>query len=472
MSATPLLIRNATDMITGLPGSAARTDARDLLIEDGVIKAMGRNLPVPPGARVFDATDCVVYPGWVNTHHHLFQSLLKGVPAGINDTLTPWLTSVPYKYRRHFDGEAIRLAATIGMVELLRSGCTTIADHHYIYYPGMPFDASEILFDVADKLGVRFMLLRGAATRTRDIEQGIPQHLKPEGIDEIAADMERLAARYQDKGPRPRHRLAIAPSTPLLSVHKEELKPLAALARKLGIHMHSHLSETVSYIEQSRPMHGMLPVEFVAEHDWVGPDVFYAHMVHLAPQEMRILAETQTGMAHCPQSNGRLGSGVAPAPALHRMGARVSIGVDGAASNEAADMISEVHYAWLAHRAHAGAKTVPRPEGTGEAGADVVTAEDVVHWATAGGAKVLGFDGVGTLEVGAAADIAVYSLDDPRFFGLHDPAIAPVVSGGRPRLKWLLVDGEVRVEDDAIPGLDMAELGAKARAAVRAFSQD
>jgi cytosine/adenosine deaminase-related metal-dependent hydrolase len=242
---------------------------------------------------------------------------------------------------------------------------------------------------------------------------------------------------------------------------------MAALARKLGIHMHSHLSETVAYIEQCRPVHNMLPVQFVAENDWVGPDVFYAHMVHLAPEEMKILAETQTGMAHCPQSNGRLGSGVAPAPALSRMGAPVSIGVDGAASNEAADMISEVHYCWLAHRGYAGTKSRARPEGAGESGADAVTAEEVVHWATAGGAKVLGFDGVGTLEVGMAADLAVYSLDDPRFFGLHDPVIGPVVSGGRPRLKWLLVDGEIRVEDDTIPGLDMAELAAKARAAVR-----
>jgi len=282
--------------------------------------------------------------------------------------------------------------------------------------------------------------------------------------------MERLAARFHQKGPRARRRVALAPSTPLVSVHKEELRPLAQLARKLGIHMHAHLSETVTYIEQARSMHNMLPVEFVAEHDWVGSDVFFAHMVHLSEAEMKILARTGTGMAHCPQSNGRLGSGVAPAPALARMGGRVSIGVDGAASNEAADMISEVHYCWLAHRAHAGAQTRARPEGAGEAGADTVTAEDVIHWATAGGAQVLGFEGVGTLQVGAAADIAIYALDDPRFFGLHDPVIGPVVSGGRPRLKWLFVDGEVRVEDDAIPGLDMAELAAKARAAVRQFN--
>jgi cytosine/adenosine deaminase-related metal-dependent hydrolase len=462
-----LLIRNAAGVLTGLAGTQARTDARDLLIVDGVITAIGRELTAPEGARVLDATDCVVYPGWVNTHHHLFQSLLKGVPAGINQTLTPWLFSVPYHYGRLFDAHSIELAATIGMVELLRAGCTTIADHHYIYYPGMPFDGSQILFDVADRLGLRFMLMRGAATRVRQADAGTPGHMQAESMDAIAADMERLAARYNDAGPRPRHRVAIAPSTPLVSVHAAELKPLAALARKLGLRMHSHLSETVSYIEQCRPAHGMLPVQFVAENDWVGSDVFFAHMVHLAPEEMRILAQTGTGMAHCPQSNGRLGSGVAPAPALARMGAPVSIGVDGAASNEAADMISEVHYCWLAHRAHAGAQSRARPEGAGEAGADAVTAEDVVHWATAGGARVLGFEGVGSLQVGMAADLAVYSLDDPRYFGLHDPVIGPVVAGGRPRLKWLLADGEIRVQDDVIPGLDLAELAAAARVAVR-----
>ncbi len=470
MQTTSLLIRNAAAMLTGLPGAAARTEARDLLVEGGVIAAMGRNLAASPGARVLDATDCVVYPGWVNTHHHLFQSILKGVPAGMNQTLTPWLTTVPYTYRRHFDGETIRLAATIGMVELLRSGCSTIADQHYIYYPGMPFDSSQILFEVADRLGVRYMLMRGGATRTREIEAGIPDYLKPESIDDIAADMERLARLYNDPGPRPRHRVAIAPPTPLVSVHKEELKPLAALARKLGVRLHSHLSETVTYIEQAAAMHGMLPVQFVAEHDWVGPDVYYAHLAHLAPQEMHILAQTGTGMAHCPQSNARVASGVAPAPALARMGVPVSLGVDGAAANEANDMLSETHFCWLVHRAHAGAQSHPRPQGAGEAGADIVTIEDVVHWATAGGARVLGFEGVGSLAVGAAADIAVYALEDPRFFGLHDPAIAPVASGGRPKLKWLLVDGEVRVEDDVIPGLDMAELAAKARAAVRALA--
>ena len=462
-----LLIRNANTILTGMAGAAARTGATDLILRGGIIESVGRGLVAPADARVLDATDCVIYPGWINTHHHLFQALLKGVPAGINQTLTPWLSSVPYTFRRYFDGEMIRLAATVGMVELMRSGCTSIADHHYVYYPGMPFDASEILFDVADRLGVRFTLLRGFATRTRDVETGIPSFLMPETLDALVVDMERLASRYNDQGARPMHRVALAPTTPTFSVHAHELKSLAGVARRLGIRMHSHLSETVAYVEYCREMHAMSPVQFVAEHDWVGADVFFAHMVHLDDSEMHILAQSGTGMAHCPQSNGRLGSGIAPAPRLHRMGAPVSLGVDGAASNEAADMISEAHACWLTHRARAGLLSRARPEGDGETGADAVTVEDVVHWGTHGGARVLGLDGVGTIEPGAAADIAVYSLDDPRYFGLHDPGLGPVASGGRPEVRWLIVNGRVVVERDTILGLDMHALASQSRAAVR-----
>ncbi len=461
-----LLIRNACAVMTGGAAAASRSDATDLLVQHGVIVRMGRGLVAPEGARVLDASDCVVYPGWVNTHHHLFQALTKGIPAGINQTLTPWLASVPYAYGPRFDGEAIRLAATIGMVELMRSGCTTIADHHYIYFPGMRFDASEILFDVADRLGVRFMLLRGAATRTRAVEGQAGDAHRPETIDAIIADMERLAGKFNDAGPRPRHRVAMAPTTPTFSLNPAELKPLAAAARRMGLRMHTHLSETVAYIEYCREVRGMLPVEFMAEHDWLGPDVFFAHMVHLHEAEMRVLAATGTGISHCPQSNSRLGSGVAPAPALDRMGVPVSLGVDGAASNEAADMISEAHHCWLVHRSHAGAASRPRPTGTGEAGADATTVEDVIRWGSANGARVLGFDGVGEIAPGMAADLVVYSLDDPRYFGLHDPAIGPVVAGGRPRVRWMLVDGKVVIEDDRIPGVDMAELAVRSREAV------
>ena len=460
------LVRNAGHVMTGSAGAAARSAASDLRIEYGVIAEMGRGLAARASERVLDASDCVVYPGWVNTHHHLFQSLLKGVPSGIDATLTPWLKAVPHAHRGGFDQATLRLAARVGLIELMLSGCSTVADQHYVYYPGMGFDPSEALFDEAAKLGVRFMLLRGGATQSRDAEAGAPAHLRPESFDAMVAGVERAARRFHQTGPRAMTRVAMAPTTITMSLKTDELTRIARAARTLGIPLHSHLSETVSYQERCREAYGRLPLEYAAEHEWLGPDVWFAHLVHVSDSEMRLLADSGTGISHCPQSNGRLGSGVARAPEMDKMGIPVSLGVDGAASNEAADMLSEAHQAWLIHRAHAGSKTLPRPEGAGEAGADAVTVEQIVRWGTSNGARVLGFDGVGTLAPGQAADLAVYRLDEPRYMGLHDRAIGPVVSGSRPYLKWLLAAGRIVVEDDAIPGLDMAGLRAEARAAV------
>jgi cytosine/adenosine deaminase-related metal-dependent hydrolase len=389
------------------------------------------------------------------------------VPAAIDSTLTPWLKAVPYAHRGGFDEAALRLAARIGIIELLLSGCTTVADHHYIYHPRMGFDPSQALFDEAARLGARFMLLRGGATQSRDAMEGAPPHLQPESLDDLLTGVEMTAARHHQRGLRAMTRVAMAPTTVTLSLKPGEAKQAARAARRIGVPLHSHLSETVSYIEHCRDTFGCLPLEYAQQQEWLGPDVWFAHLVHLAESERALLAQTGTGMSHCPQSNGRLGSGIAPAVDLAARGVTVSLGVDGAASNEAADMLSEAHHCWLLHRAAAGARSRARPEGCGEAGADAVTVEDVVHWGSAGGAKVLGFDGVGALEVGEAADFAVWSLDDPRFMGLHDAALGPVVCGARPSLRWLVCNGNVIVEDDTIPGLDMERLRAQSKDAVR-----
>ncbi|WP_079216987.1 amidohydrolase family protein [Herbaspirillum robiniae] len=461
-----LLIRNLQAIMTGLPGSAARHAGPDMRIDGDTIAAIGRLAPLP-GERVLDATDCVAYPAWVNTHHHLFQSLLKGDPLGINATLTPWLAATPYRYRAKFDAQLFRLAARIGMVELLRSGCGTIADHNYLYYPGMPFDTSEILFEEAERLGLRFVLCRGTATRTRQLEAELPSALRPEKLDGFLQDMGRLARRFHDPSPSSMRRVVMAPTTPLYSAAPEEMREIAAAGRELGLRLHSHLSETVGYQDSAQAMHGCSPVEFCERIGWLGRDVWFAHLVKLDEQEIRLLGATGTGIAHCPQSNGRLGSGIAPIRALEAAGVPVSIGVDGAASNEAADMISETHAAWLMQRARGGQLATPACRGgTGEQGAGEATVEDVVRWGSSGGARVLGLEALDGLRVGQQADIALYRLDDPRYFGLHDPAIGPVASGGRPFLKALLVAGRDIVRDDAIPGLDLADLGRQARAAV------
>ena len=479
-----LLIQGAAGLMTGLRGAAARSSGADIRMQGGVITAIGTLAP-EPGEKCIDARGCVIYPGWVNTHHHLFQSLLKGIPAGINLALVPWLAAVPVPYRRFFDGEeSLRLAARIGLVELALSGCSTVADHQYHYYPGMPFDASAAVFDEADRLGLRFVLCRGGQTQARAMTDTLaPLQVAPETLDGFLKSVESDVLRYHQPGAMPMRRVVSAITTPNWSCAADHLKPLAREARRLGIHLHSHLSETFDYVAWARDMHGCTPLQFVEQHEWLGPDVWYAHMVHLQDSELQMCADTQTGIAHCPQSNARLGSGIARIPEALALGVPLGLAVDGAASNEAADMAAEAHMAWLVHRAdpRAGAgHSASAPWATwaipasgaalrgtqagGHAGA--ITAEDVIHIGTAGGARMMGLQGVGSLQVGMAADIAVYDLDQPRHFGLFDEAIGPVVSGGRPTLRALLVAGRVVVHNDAIPGLDMAQLRADAKAFV------
>lgn len=471
MSSQSLLIKNAHAILTGLPGDAARHAGTDIRVRDGVIEAIG-SLTALADERLLDARDCVVYPAWVNTHHHLFQSLLKGEPQGLNKSLTAWLSATPYRFRATFDEPTFRLAVRIGLTELLRSGCATVADHNYLYWPDMPFDTSEILFDEGKALGMRIVLCRGGATQGRTIEQDLPQALRPESFDHYMADMERLVSRYHCPEPTSLRRVVMAPTTLLHSAPGPQLREMAKLARNLGIRLHSHLSETVDYLDAARAKFNMTPVQFCAEHDWLGDDVWFAHLVKLLPQEIAMLGQTRTGIAHCPQSNGRLGSGIADLLALEQAGVPISLGVDGAASNEAADMQSEAHAAWLLQRARKGMQAKPRYDGGSfEGGGDAVTIEDVVRWGSAGGAQILGLQQSGTVQVGMLADIAIYRLDDPRYFGLHDMAIGPVACGGRASLRALMINGRVIVENDAIPGLDLDAMRHQAISAVRTLQQ-
>ena len=348
-----LLLRNATAILTGLQGPAARATGPDLRVRDGRIAAIGTLTP-EPGERQIDATGCALYPAWVNTHHHLFQSLLKGDPAGLNATLSPWLLATPMRLRPLMTEQDFRLAARIGLVELALSGCGTVADHNYHYYPDMSYDSSAILFEEADRLGLRFVLCRGGGTLTRLPQTELAPAARPETLQGFMDDIARLARDFNDPAPDAMRRVVSAPTTPPHSMQPEELRACAEQARSLGLRLHSHLSETVHYQDIVQAKHRMLPVEFCESVGWVGPDVWYAHLVKLDPQEIALLGRTRTGIAHCPQSNCRLGSGIAPVRELEAAGAQISIGVDGAASNEAADMISETHAAWLMQRAKAG----------------------------------------------------------------------------------------------------------------------
>jgi cytosine/adenosine deaminase-related metal-dependent hydrolase len=436
-----LLIRNADGIFTGMPGDAMRA-AGAIRVRDGRIAAIGGLMP-EPGEQIVDAAGCVVYPGLISTHHHLFQSVLKGVHAGINQPLMGWLRSVPHAYWNKVNEDELYTAARIGLVELMLSGTTTAADHHYVFSDTYRFDPAAIIFEAARDLGLRLVLCRGGGTTVHQRADAV-QPVPVEPLDAMIRSVEACAQRYHDPAPDSMSRVSFAPTTPPWSVKPDELQIIAAAARGLGLRLHSHLSETSDYVEFCLNNFGKRPVHWIAEHDWLGPDVWFAHLVHLDASEVDLLVETGTGMSHCPQSNCRLGSGIAPADRMAALGGAVSLAVDGAASNESADMISEMHSAWHTHRAAKGA--------------DATTVEEVVRWATVNGARVLGFPDLGVLAPGKLADLAIFNLSNPRYFGLHDALAGPVVGGGAADLRLLMVGGRIVVENGVIPGLDVEKL--------------
>ncbi len=448
-----LLIQHAEAVMTGLAGSAARAGKVDIRIRDGRIAEMAAGLQPRAGERVLDASGAVVYPGWVNTHHHLFQNLLKAVPEGINADLQEWLAAVPYPRLGRFTPELLRTAARLGMAELLLSGVTTCADHHFLYYAGTGRETGDVLFEVAAEFGMRFVLCRGGAIQSASAHPGFAKTgLEPEALDEMQSDIVRLKSTYHDQAGDAMRRVVVAPTTPTFSMPPDILREVARFARSEGLRLHSHLSETDNYVRFCREKYGQLPVEFVEEHEWLGPDVWFAHMVHARASEIETLARTGTGISHCPVSNARLGSGIAPVVQMAQAGVPISVGVDGVASNESGSMLGELNTAWLIHRANQGAAAT--------------RIEDVISWGSRGGSQVLGLGQVGTLEVGQAADLVVYDLDHPRFYGFHDLAVAPVAAGEPARVRYSLIQGSVVVDQGAIPGLDVQQLRAQAREAV------
>ena len=446
-----VVVRGALGMLTGLRGADERASG-DICIRDGYIAEIGTIAPLS-GEITIDARNCVVYPGLISTHQHLFQSLLKGVPAGIGLPLEGWVREVLFRYWHRFDERALEVAATVGIAELLLSGVTTVTDHHFLYGEDDTRDGADIIFAVAERLGARLVLCRGGATLEAPCEGDGYRSTPFETYATMVRRTQALAARYNDPSPAAMRRVVFAPSTPLWSVQPDELSAIADAARGMGIMLHTHLSETVDSVAYCHDLHHMRPVEFLAVRGWLGRDVWLAHLTHLDDVELALLAATGTGMAHCAQSNCRLGAGIAPAVHFEALGGRVSLGVDGAASNESAGMLDELQSAFHIHR--------------GLLGANALRAEDVVRWGTAGGADVLGLPAIGTIAVGQVADLAIFALDHPRYAGLHDPLIGPALGGGTGHVRAVLSAGRPIVRDGVIPGLDIAQLCADATDIVR-----
>jgi cytosine/adenosine deaminase-related metal-dependent hydrolase len=441
-----VLIKGAAGALTGAAAAEGRLPAVDVRVAGGLIAEIAPGLAARPGEKVIDASGCVLYPGLVNTHHHLFQSLLKGVPAGMNQGLGGWLHGVHLSRLPLYDETMVRTGVTLALAQMALTGATSVADHYYLHHAG----SAGILFEVAEQLGIRLVLCRGAVTVV-STSPAYPDIVPTVSFDAMLRDLDDLAARYHDAGAASMRRVVVAPLTPTYSVTPDELTELARFARARKLRMHTHLSETVEYISYTQEKYRRLPVHFMADHEWLGSDVWLAHMVHLSKEEIALVAQSGTGIAHCPSSNARLGSGIAPIPAALAAGIPVSLGVDGPACNEASDMLGEARMAWLIHRAVHG------PQGS--------TVEGMVHAATRAGALNLGLENTGLLAPGMAADLVAFEIGGPAYWGQHDACAAPLITG-HARVRHSLVNGKPVVQDGVLPGLDLDALQAAAAAAV------
>lgn len=421
-----LLLRHA-DLLVTMDDERRRIPDGGLFARDGVIEQVGPTADLPASADVIlEARGMVVLPGMVNTHHHLYQTLTRAIAQ--NAKLFDWLRTL-YPIWARMDGEAVYVSALVGMAELLHSGCTTTSDHLYLFPNGARLD-DEIR--AAQEIGIRFHATRGAMS-LGESKGGLPPDAVVEEEEAILKDMQRVVEAYHDPRPYAMVRIALAPCSPF-SVTPELMREAAALARHYGVMLHTHLAETRDEEAYCLARFGKRPVAFAAELGWEGPDVWFAHMVHLNAAEIDALARSGAGVAHCPSSNMRLASGVAPVRAMLDRGVKVGLGVDGSASNDASHMLAEARQAMLLQRV-----ALERP--------DALTAEEALWLATRGGAAVLGRDDIGQLALGKAADFAAWRLDRLDYAGaLHDPMAALVFCQPRPA-DLVVVHGRVVVQE-------------------------
>ncbi|HCW91291.1 MAG TPA: amidohydrolase [Marinobacter sp.] len=443
------LIRNATAIHTqDTPG------ARDIRIRNGRITEMGRGLtPLPEQPEtVIDASGCVIWPGLVNTHHHLAQSIMKGVPGGLNQGLGEWLSSVPYRFWPKVTPELMYHAARLGLYEMIRSGATTCADHHYLYHSNTSPELEDTVWQAAEELGIRLVLCRGSATETGSHEGMIEHRIEPETIDQVIDRLDATRKKHHQSGADAMKKLVVAPTSLIHSSTPEGLRIQARWAREHGLRMHSHLLEVEFDEIKAREKYRQSAIDYAEACDWLGPDVWYAHLVHSNPRAVERLAATGTGIAHCPTSNCRLGSGIAPVVDMQKAGVPVSLAVDGSASAESGSMLQELNLAWLIHRATHGP--------------DATTLEQVLDWGTRGGANLLGLQDTGSLSVGKQADLVVYDIDQPRFAGVHSTLLAPLMCGEPVQVRDSFVQGRRIMKDGHVAGLDERELTRKVQEGV------
>ena len=425
-----------------------------IVVEEGrivEILASGAS-PAAPVHAVFDASRHVVLPGLVNTHHHFYQTLTRAHPEAIDKELFPWLQSL-YPIWARLDPESFRLSVRLALSELLMSGCTTAADHHYLF-PGGLDEAIDIEAEEAQRLGMRVTLTRGSMDLSEK-DGGLPPDRVVQDTDTILADSERLIGRYHDRSEGAMVQIALAPCSPF-SVTKRLMTERAALAERHDCRLHTHLGETEDENAFCEERFSCRPVDYLEEVGWLGPRTWLAHGIHFTTEECARLGRHKVGVCHCPASNAVLASGFCPVNELKAAGAPVGLGVDGSASNDASNLMEQLRHALMVGRLNYRSATA-------------ITARDTIELATVGSAACLGRTDIGRIAVGLQADLALFTLDELRFSGAHDP-IAALVLCGATRADRVMVKGDWRVVDGLPVGLDIARLRAEHGAAALRFA--
>lgn len=439
---TEILIKSA-DIALTMDDARRELKGVDIRLRDGVIAEIGKNLSTT-GETVL-AKGCVVTPGLVNTHHHLYQTLTRAVPGGQDALLFGWLQTL-YPIWSRFGPEEMRVSALIGLAELALSGCTMTSDHLYLYPNGSRLD--DTIYAARD-IGVRFHATRGAMS-IGESDGGLPPDSLVEREVDILNDCIRVVDQFHDAGEGAMIRVALAPCSPF-SVSRDLMRDAALLARDKGVMLHTHLAENDEDIAYSLEKFGCRPGQYAEDLGWTGDDVWHAHCVKLDAQEIDLFAHSGTGVAHCPCSNCRLGSGIAPVRQMRDAGVKVGLGVDGSASNDAGNLIAEARQTMLLQRVANGA--------------DAMSAREALEIATRGGAQTLGREDCGQIAIGKRADIAIWDVSGIEAAGTWDPAA--LVMTGVNKVRDLFVEGRQVVRDGHVTTIDMAQTIGQQNALVR-----
>lgn len=443
-----LLVKNAFLIVT-MDGQDRELSQAGIFCRDGFIEQLGPQDDLPETAdTVLDMEDHIVLPGLVNTHHHFYQTLTRAVPAAQNANLFNWLKTL-YPIWARMNPEDIHISTKTALAELALSGCTTASDHLYLFPNGSKLD-DEI--EAAGQIGLRLHASRGSMS-LGESQGGLPPDSVVDDEDTILKDSQRLIEQYHDPKPGSKVQIVLAPCSPF-SVTTDLMRQSAQLAREYHVHLHTHLAETEDEEAFCLEMFGHKPVAYMQEVDWIGPDVWFAHSVHVNQEEINLYAKHGCGVAHCPGSNMRLASGIAPILEMLAAGVKVGLGVDGSASNDSSHLLAEARLAMLLSRVGSGMRGASL---SGTSAPPLMTARQVLSIATRGGAAVLGRSDIGSLEVGKCADFIAIKLDKLDYAGaLHDPVAATLFCNSV-KVDLNVVGGEIVVKDGVLQSLDLAE---------------